>query len=173
MRRAEEAEQLGCERHVERGDDAEMQRAAHRFGRLVQVIEEGLELTQDRARMLLEDETGGSEEDSFSFPLKKRHAQACLQIPHLLRNTGLRDAEPIRRATEAARFRDREEVAQMSNGERIVRHREEQLISRRELPCKTFEAKMPFIGIAYYIIFAAFPFRGMMNPKLVALACNR
>jgi len=65
-----------------------------------------------------------------------------LEVAHLLRNARLRNAESIRGPTEAARLRDGEEVAQVPNGERIMRHREKLSIARRRLPCKTFEVKM-------------------------------
>jgi hypothetical protein len=72
--------------------------------------------------MLFKNVTGVGEEDAFAAALEKVDPKGGLEIAHLLRDVGLRNPEPVGGAAEAARFRDREEIAQMPNLKRIVNH---------------------------------------------------
>jgi hypothetical protein len=56
--------------------------------------------------MLLKNQTSRRKQNPFSTTLKKRHAKTRFQIPYLLRNTWLRNSEPVSRAAKASRFGD-------------------------------------------------------------------
>ena len=84
-------------------------------GSLVNFLEKILQLPKDGAGVLLENQAGGSEQDSLSAPLEERDAQSRFQVAHLLGNAGLRNAEAVRGAAEAAGFRHCEKIAEMAN----------------------------------------------------------
>ena len=69
--------------------------------------------------MLLKNQTSGSEQNPFSTALKQRHAKTRFQIPHLLRNTRLRNSESVSRAAKASRLGDREKIPEMANIQRL------------------------------------------------------
>ena len=64
--------------------------------------------------MLLKNQTSWSKQNPFSTALEQRHAKTRFQIPHLLRNTRLRNSEPIGRAAKAPRLGDREKIPEMA-----------------------------------------------------------
>src|ERR1044071_4920108 len=68
------------------------------------------------------DLTGRGEEDAFSAPLEKIDAKRVLEVTHLLRDIGLRNAQPIRRPAKATGLSHFEEVAEVPNFERVVCH---------------------------------------------------
>ena len=122
----EQAQQIGHQRHVEDGDNSNMQRAAQLPWFAAYFLEKILELTKNRAGVLLKNQAGRGEENAFSPPLKERHTKAGLQVAHLLGNARLGNSETVRRAAEAAGFGHRQEVAQMPDLERVV-HRQRNL----------------------------------------------
>jgi hypothetical protein len=65
--------------------------------------------------VLLKNQTPWSKQNPFPTPLEQRHAQTGFQVPHLLRNTRLGNAEPVSGATKASRLGDREKIAEMAN----------------------------------------------------------
>ena len=89
-------------------------------GSLVQFLQEIFQVPENGAGVLLENLAGRSEQDAFSASLKKRNAQAGFEVAHLLGDTRLRNPEAIRRAAEAAGFRDRQEIAEVADFHRVV-----------------------------------------------------
>ena len=69
------------------------------------------ELTKNCAGVLLKDQTGRSEENALSPPLKERDTKARFQVAHLLGDGRLRYAQAFGRATEVARISHLEEIA--------------------------------------------------------------
>ena len=102
--RFEHLEQARHQWDVPGRNHAQMQAAPHLPGFTPQFFKEILQLAKKRACMFLKDKSSGSEQNSFSPALKKRDAQGRFQVSSLLRNTRLRNAKPVRRATEAARL---------------------------------------------------------------------
>jgi len=86
-------------------------------------LEEILELTKNRARMLLENQSFRRKQNAFSPTLKERHPKTGFQITHLLGDTWLRNAQAIRRATKATGLGHGEEVAQVTDLYRVL-HRD-------------------------------------------------
>jgi hypothetical protein len=70
---------------------------------------------KDGPGVLLKNQTSRSEQDPFAATLKQRDAKTDLQIPHLLRNTRLRNSEPVSRAAKASRLGNREKIPKMAN----------------------------------------------------------
>jgi hypothetical protein len=70
---------------------------------------------KDRPGVLLENQTPWRKQNPLPTPLKKGHAKVRFQIPHLLRNTRLRNSEPVSRAAKAPRLGDREKIPEMAN----------------------------------------------------------
>src|SRR3982750_2050280 len=93
----EDPEQLRDERQIQDRHDPQMERAAQLTRLAAQVLEEIFNLSENGARMLLEDNARGSEQNPFPAALKKGDSQRRLQIAHLLRDTRLRDTQSIRR----------------------------------------------------------------------------
>jgi hypothetical protein len=69
--------------------------------------------------VLLKNQTAWSEQNPFPTALEQRDAKARFQIPHLLRNTRLRNSEPVSRAAKASRFGNREKIPEVANVERL------------------------------------------------------
>ena len=78
-------------------------------------MEKILYLMKERPGVLLKNQTARGKQDPFSTTLKQRHAEGRFQIPHLLRNTWLRNSEPVSRAAKAPRLGDREKIPEMAN----------------------------------------------------------
>ena len=97
-----------------------MERAAQLARLARQFLEEILQVPQNRASVLLENLTGRGQENAFSASLKERDPQAGLEIAHLLRNARLRNPETVRRAAEAARLGNRQEIAEVADFHRLV-----------------------------------------------------
>ncbi len=72
--------------------------------------------------MLLENQPGGGEQDSFSPTLKKIHPQGGLEVAQLLGDIWLGNAEAIGRTTETSGLCHGKEVAQVTNLKRVVDH---------------------------------------------------
>jgi hypothetical protein len=70
---------------------------------------------KERSGVLLKNQTSWSEQNPFPPALEQRHAKTRFQIPHLLRNTGLRNSEPVSRAAKASCFGDREKIAEVAD----------------------------------------------------------
>ena len=83
--------------------------------------------------MLLKNHSRRGERNPFSAALKKRDAQARFEVAHLLRDTGLRNPEAVRRAAEAARFGDREEIAEVADFHRLVHRGENNVEPNRQM----------------------------------------
>src|SRR5215211_9011904 len=77
-----------------------------------------------RPGVLLKNQTAWSEQDPFATALEQRDAKTRFQIPHLLRNTRLRNSEPVSRAAEASRFGNREKIPEVTNVQ-WLRHKKE------------------------------------------------
>ena len=118
----EEAQEIGHQRHVKDGDDADMESAAQLSGFAREFLKATLELPENGAGVLLEDQSRRGQKNAFAAALEQGDAQARLQIAHLLGNARLGNSEPVRRAAEAAGLGHGEEVAQMADFQRIVRH---------------------------------------------------
>src|SRR5215472_3098873 len=84
---------------------------------------------KERPGVLLKNETLRSKQNALAPALKKRYAKTCFQIPHLLRNTRLRNSEPVSRAAKASRFGDRKKIAEMTNVQRL-RHGKRNIVRR-------------------------------------------
>src|SRR5215211_75347 len=67
-----------------------------------------------RPGVLLKNQTAWSEQDPFSTALEQRHAKTRFQISHLLRNSRLRNSEPVGRAAKASRFGNREKIPEVA-----------------------------------------------------------
>jgi hypothetical protein len=74
-----------------------------------------LHLMKKCAGVLLKNQTSWSEQNPFPTALEQRHSKTRFQIPHLLRNTRLRNSEPVSRAAKAPRLGDREKIPEMAN----------------------------------------------------------
>jgi hypothetical protein len=122
MFRRKQPQQVGHQRDIKNGHHANMERTAQVSGFAVYFLEEIFELPKDGAGVFLKNLTGRGEQDAFSAALKERDAQARFQIPHLLGYARLGNAEPVRSATETAGLGHGEEIAQMAEFQRIVRH---------------------------------------------------
>jgi hypothetical protein len=84
---------------------------------------------KERPGVLLKNQTPWSKENPFPATLKKRHAKTRFQIPHLLRNTRLRNSQPVSRAAEASRLSDREKIAEVADVQRL-RHGKKNIVRR-------------------------------------------
>jgi hypothetical protein len=84
---------------------------------------------KERPGVLLKNQTPWSEQNPFPASLEQRHAKARFQIPHLLRNTRLRNSEPVSRAAEASCLGDREKIPEMANVQRF-RHGKRNIVRR-------------------------------------------
>jgi len=82
-----------------------------------------------RPGVLLKNQTSWSEQNPFPTALVQRHAKSRFQIPHLLRNTRLRNSEPVSRAAKASRLGDREKIPKMANVQRF-RHARRNIVRR-------------------------------------------
>src|SRR6266481_7763925 len=82
---------------------------------------------KERPGVLLKNQTPWSKQNPLSSALKQRHAKTGFQIPHLLRNTRLGNAEPVRRPAKASRFGNREKIAEVANVQRL-RHEEKNIV---------------------------------------------
>jgi hypothetical protein len=99
-----------------------MECAVHFPRGATEFFEEIFDLMENRPRVLLKDLAGGGEEDALSASLEQVHPQNRFQVPHLLRDIRLRNAEPVGRPAEAAGFSHREEITQVADFEWIVSH---------------------------------------------------
>jgi len=70
---------------------------------------------KDGPGVFLKNQASWSEQDSFPATLKQRDPKTDFQIPHLLRNTRLRNSEPVSRAAKASRLGNREKIPEMAN----------------------------------------------------------
>src|SRR6184192_2676146 len=59
---------------------------------------------KERPGVLLKNQTAWSKQNPLPSTLKQRHAKTRFQIPHLLRNTRLRNSQTISRAAKASRM---------------------------------------------------------------------
>jgi hypothetical protein len=84
---------------------------------------------EDCACVLLKNQTSRGKQNPFSTPLKKGHAKTCFQVPHLLRNTRLRNSQPISRPAEAPRLGHREKIAEVADIQRL-RHGKKNIVRR-------------------------------------------
>src|SRR5437016_13081603 len=84
---------------------------------------------KERPGMLLENQTPLGKQNPLPAALKQRHPKTRFQISHLLRNTRLRNSEPVSRAAEASRFGNCEKIAKVTNIQRL-RHRRRNLARR-------------------------------------------
>jgi hypothetical protein len=82
-------------------------------------VEKILHLMKECPGVLLKNQTAWSEQNPFPTALKQRDAKTRFQIPHLLRNTRLRNSEPVSRAAKASRLGDREKIPEMANIQRL------------------------------------------------------
>jgi hypothetical protein len=82
-----------------------------------------------RPSVLLKNQTSWSEQNAFPTALEQRHAKSRFQIPHLLRNTRLRNSEPVSRATKVACLGDREKIPEMANIQ-WLRHARSNIVRR-------------------------------------------
>src|ERR1051326_9355550 len=105
-------------------------------------MEKILQLTKERPGVLLKNQTFWSKQNPFPTTLKQWHAKPNFQISHLLRNTGLRNSEPVSRAAKASRLGHREEIPEMTNIQwlrhgrgNIVRRTPEQSNQELDLAC--------------------------------------
>src|SRR5215472_4148982 len=84
---------------------------------------------KQRPGVLLKNEAPWSKQNAFATALKERYAKTCFQIPNLLRNTRLRNSEPVSGAAKASRFGDRKKIAEMTNVQRL-RHGKRNIVRR-------------------------------------------
>jgi hypothetical protein len=82
-----------------------------------------LHLMKERSGVLLKNQTSWSEQNPFPPALEQRHAKTRFQIPHLLRNTRLRNSEPVSRAAKASRLGNRKKIAEVADVERLQHER--------------------------------------------------
>jgi hypothetical protein len=69
--------------------------------------------------VLLKNQTSWSEQNPFPTALEQGDAKTRFQIPHLLRNTRLRNSEPVSRPAKTSRFGNREKIAEVADIERL------------------------------------------------------
>src|SRR5438874_12101236 len=74
---------------------------------------------KDRAGMLLKNQTSRRKQNPLSTALKQRHPKIRLQISHLLRNTRLRNSEPVSCTAKASSFGDCKKIAQVADIQRL------------------------------------------------------
>src|SRR5439155_10457900 len=84
---------------------------------------------KERTGVLLKNQTSWSEQDPFPTALEQRDAKTRFQVPHLLRNTRLRNSEPVSRAAKASRFGNREKIPEVANVQ-WLRHRRRNIVRR-------------------------------------------
>jgi len=82
-------------------------------------VEKILQLMKERPGVLLKNQTSWSEQNPFPTALEQRHAKTGFQIPHLLRNTRLRNSQPVSRAAKTSRLGNREKIPEMANIQRL------------------------------------------------------
>jgi hypothetical protein len=92
-------------------------------------VEKILHLMKKRPGVLLKNQTSGSKQNPFPTALEQRHAKTRFQISHLLRNTRLRNSEPVSRPAKASRLGDREKIPEMANVQRF-RHGRRNIVRR-------------------------------------------
>src|SRR6266436_8772116 len=101
---------------------------------------------KDRPSVLLKSQTPWSKQNPLPTSLKQSHAKTRFQIPHLLRNTRLRNSEPVSRAAKASRFGDREKIAKVTNIQRL-RHGKRQYCSAGSANAmRSLTAKAPAVA---------------------------
>src|SRR5439155_11984572 len=84
---------------------------------------------KERPGVLLKNQTSWSEQNPSSTALEQRHAKTRFQIPHLLRNTRLRNSEPVSRTAKASRFGNREKIPEVANVQ-WLRHGRRNIVRR-------------------------------------------
>jgi hypothetical protein len=109
------AEELRNQRHIQHRDNTQVQRAAQFSGFAVQFLEKIFQLMKDGPGMFLKNQTAWSKQNSLPAALKQGHAKSRFQIPHLLRDTRLRDSQAVSRPAEVPRFGDREKIAEVAD----------------------------------------------------------
>ena len=114
------SKQLRHERHVQHRNNSQMQSAAQLTGFAIELLQETFELSKNRARVLLKNQSSRRKQNPFAAALEKRNTQPGFQIPHLLRHAGLGNAQPVGGAAEAAGLGDREEITQVANLKRFL-----------------------------------------------------
>ncbi|HEY1581805.1 MAG TPA: hypothetical protein VGF73_01760 [Chthoniobacterales bacterium] len=100
-----------------------MERAAHLAGFDAQFLQKVFDLSEKGAGMFLENLAGGSEQDALAAALEEVDSQGSFEVAHLLGDVGLRDAEAVGGAAEAARLRDGEKVTKVPDLKGIMDHR--------------------------------------------------
>src|SRR5437870_5309933 len=115
-----QSQQIRHQRHIEDGDDADMEGTPQLPWFAADFLKKIFELTKNCAGVLLKDQTGRREENALSPPLKERDTKARFQVAHLLGDTRLGNSQTVRRATEAASLSDREEVAQVADFQGVL-----------------------------------------------------
>src|SRR6266699_413349 len=75
---------------------------------------------KDRAGVLVNNQTSRRKQNPLSTALKQRYAKIRLQISHLLRNTWLRNSEPVSGPAKVSSFGDCEKVAQVADIQRLL-----------------------------------------------------
>src|SRR6476646_7168506 len=113
------AKELRHEWHIQHRNNAQPQCAAQFSWFTVQFLEKILQLMKECPGVLLKNQTPRGKQNPLPTSLKQRHTKTRFQIPHLLRNTRLRNSEPVSRAAKAPRFRDREKIAEVANVQRL------------------------------------------------------
>src|SRR5439155_2616962 len=113
------ANRLLHERHIQHRDNTQMQCAAYFPGFTVQFLEKILQLMKERPGVLLKNQTAWSKQNPLPSTLKQRHGKTRFQIPHLLRNTRLRNSQTISRAAKASGLADREKISEVANVQRL------------------------------------------------------
>jgi hypothetical protein len=92
-------------------------------------VEKILHLMKKCPSVLLKNQTSWSEQNPFPTALEQRDAKTRFQIPHLLRNTRLRNPEPVSRAAKASRFGNREKIPEVANVQ-WLRHGKRNIVRR-------------------------------------------
>ena len=82
---------------------------------------------KERSGVLLKNQTSRGKQNPLPTALKQGHSETGFQVPHLLRNTRLRNSEPVSGAAKASRFGDREKIAEVANVQRL-RHGRENIV---------------------------------------------
>jgi hypothetical protein len=115
MRGREHSEQVRNQRNVQNGDNAEMKHAAHLPGLAPEFLQTCLELAQNCPGMFLENQAGRRNQHTFATTLKESNTKSGFEVEDLLRYGRLRNAKAIRRPAKISRFRDGQEISQVTD----------------------------------------------------------
>jgi hypothetical protein len=110
-------------RKMQRRNHTDVDSAAEKAGNIAHRIAGIVQLAQHDFGTLAERRTRLGQEDTLAYSPKQWRTQRTLELGDLLRDTRLRDLQALGGAREILGFRDRQEISQMTDFDRLTHSR--------------------------------------------------